>query len=77
MEIKEEKTRMDGGFSTVFFDIKEGKAYKLFKSYIHPDRDKDFKDEKEYNHWRKNVFKTEKDAYEIIEGFPSILQKNE
>jgi hypothetical protein len=57
----------EGSMSTVFFDRIHKKAYKVFKSYESLDKtDKRDFDEEEYNKWKKNIYKTEIDAYYII-----------
>jgi hypothetical protein len=58
---------IQGSHSTVFVD-REGKyAYKVFKSYQSLDttHKRDFKED-EYNKWKKEIYKTEIDAYDKI-----------
>lgn len=56
-----------GSMSTVFFDRDNQLAYKVFKSYESLDKTekRDFKED-EYNKWKKDIYKTEIDAYNKI-----------
>jgi hypothetical protein len=52
---------------TVFFDGKQNLAFKIFKSYRHPDiADKSCYEENAYNEWMKQVYISEKTAYELL-----------
>lgn len=56
----------EGAFANVILDTPTNKAYKLFKSFLHPQTDKFDNREEEFNLFRRKVFHSEKDAYEII-----------
>ena len=59
-----------GAYSDVFIDKAEMKAYKLFKSYNHPDLSGTGKEQigiAKTNQYRQKVFETERDAYVKIQ----------
>jgi len=59
-----------GAFSVVMIDIDSKIAYKLFKSYNHPDLNGTCKEEigeDKTNEYRKKVFKTEIKAYDLVQ----------
>lgn len=65
-----------GAFSRVFVDEKNGIAYKLFKSYDHPDFDGSMKQEwgmEKTNEYHKRVFSTELKGYKLVQA--SVLLK--
>ncbi len=67
MEIKETE-KEEGSFADIFIDKSTGRAYKLFKSYQHPNIDKFDYGELEFNAYRKRVFESEKKAYQITQN---------
>lgn len=86
LKIKETE-KEEGSFADVFFDKANGKAYKLFKGYHHPQSDKSNFTEEQYNSYRKNVFESEKTAYTLainnrkiikyvplLQGTPKVIQ---
>ncbi len=76
----------DGAFSTVVIDIKNKLAYKIFKSYNHPDLDgtgKEEHSESTVNRYRMETFKSEAEAYlkvqdsELLRSFTPLFYGTE
>jgi hypothetical protein len=60
-----------GGYSIVLVDKENKKAYKIFKSYDHPDLQGTGEEERgreKSNLYRRTVFETERNAYELIQS---------
>jgi hypothetical protein len=66
-----------GAFAVVFIDVKGKRAFKLFKSYEHPDLDGEGKEKIgaiKTNEYRRRVFDTEFDAYVNVQN-SSLLKE--
>ncbi|MEP7195447.1 MAG: hypothetical protein ABI851_02940 [Saprospiraceae bacterium] len=58
----------EGGFAIVFLDYLSGKAYKLFKSFEHPKSDTYNYNKEQFNKFRREVYNSEREAYELIQN---------
>jgi len=57
----------EGSQAIVFFDRQKNRVYKVFKSFKHPSNSdqRDLK-EVEFNEWKRNIYNSEKTAYDKI-----------
>lgn len=68
---------ISGAFADVLIDQNKGKALKLFKSYQHPHLDGTGKEqigEEKINEYRKKVFRSELDAYNLVQHSEFLKQ---
>jgi hypothetical protein len=60
------KGSIESSQAIIFIDSEKNLAYKVFKSYQHPNSDKTSWSEDVFNNYKHKIFESERNAYELI-----------